>query len=255
MKKIIYYLPVLFFLLSCTQEEEPLYSCNPSINLAIKENISVAENLKRSEWLLLQESYKIPVYRTFSNAKKLLFWKEKFAEVKKLKWSSEELKHIESAEKFMYEYPEILSCSTASDEILNKRDLFMHEWIKYAENELHWNKSIIVSIVACGNKVINTKGYIEVVRKGKYFHHKYRNFNAMLLEDSDTLAVDTTDYNIPSDVDTIGLGDKFTCHCNAENLIDFCPIGTMCDSRVIPCEGTDSGCGWFLGEACTGLCL
>ena len=68
MKKVIFYLPVLILLISCSQEEQD-YSCNPMINFAVKENLSTAKELNRSEWLQLQEDFKIPVYRTFSETK------------------------------------------------------------------------------------------------------------------------------------------------------------------------------------------
>ena len=257
MKKVIFYLPVLILLISCSQEEQD-YSCNPMINFAVKENLSTAKELNRSEWLQLQEDFKIPVYRTFSETKKLFFWKEKFAEVKKLRWSPKELKHIISAEHFLYKYPQILSCETASDDILNKRDLFIHEWTEYAMNKLKWNKATIISIVACGNKVVNTKGYIEIVKKGKLFHYSDRRFNTMSLEDGDTLDVDTTDYNIPdipNNTDTTGIAEPYTCHCNKDNLIDFCTPGTICGNSIIKCTGSLDGCGWFLGEPCNGICL
>lgn len=257
MKYLLLFL-VAFSLVSCNEETEEIYSCNPTINKSIVENLSTFRNMSRAQWLRLSEDLKIPAYRTFSPEARFRFWKEKFAEVKKLNWTSAELQHIKSAENFLYSHPDIVSTKEISDELRNKRDLFFYEWMQTATNKLGWSKSTALSIVASGNKVVNTKGYIEIINKKKTLNLA-RNINNYI-DLSDSLSNDTTDFTInPTDSMTIDNDTssivQFNCHCHKGNVIDFCPLGTYCDNTIISCVESSSGCGWLINESCNGVCF
>ena len=65
---------------SCTQDAEVVYSCNEEINEWTIENLSMIQEMTRSEWLKLDENKKRAAYRGFTQQQRINFWIEKIEE-------------------------------------------------------------------------------------------------------------------------------------------------------------------------------
>ncbi len=122
--------------------------------------------MTRSEWEALDDEYKIPVFRAFSQEQRVFFWREKIKKViNGYEWNKEESNHLVGLLEFINNNEDIFDFSRKySDEQIEKIEVFSYKWIEYALNELGWDLPLIKSIVASGDDIdLNSeKGNIEL---------------------------------------------------------------------------------------------
>lgn len=111
------------------------------------------ENMSRTDWLKIKnKDERKMAYTAMSSECQYRFWKDRFVELKQLKWSKDELKHIEEFETFLSEnkntlFPEDKKEREKSMTAMND---FAESWMKEAEEELGWSKELVYHIVADG---------------------------------------------------------------------------------------------------------
>lgn len=111
------------------------------------------ENMSRTDWLKIKnKDERKMAYTAMSSECQYRFWKDRFAELKQLKWSKDELKHIEEFETFLSEnkntlFPEDKKEREKSITAMND---FAESWMKEAEKKLGWSKELVYHIVADG---------------------------------------------------------------------------------------------------------
>lgn len=204
----------LYFLVSCTQDADTVYSCDHSVNTWVKENLIEIQSMKREDWNSLEEPYKVAVYRAFSLKQRLDFWHQKLEEVKQLDWSIDEMNHIQHVENFIDSHIEMLM-GHLSDEQADELELFFYQWQCFAIEQLGWDKKVCVAIAGVGNKMLDKKGNIQVKKRQS--------------------------------------GQKsYGCHCNTGTLSDFCGSAGTCIE--VQCDKTIDGCGWLFTMQCNGRC-
>ena len=103
MKKWIYFF-LLLLAVSCSQDADHVYSCNPQINKSVAENLLEIRKISRKDWSALNEIYKKAVLRAMTTKQKVQLWKDKFEELKKLKWNKQEWQHIQKALLFLNQH-------------------------------------------------------------------------------------------------------------------------------------------------------
>lgn len=148
------------YLASCTFDEEIKYSCDEITNMWVKENLTKIRALSRSEWINLDASKQIASYRAFTPEQRILFWKTKVKEVKKLDWNEAEIQHIEDAEKFIDTHHHLFVKNKLTDEESDELELFFYKWQKDGIEKLGWTERIGKSIFVSGDPVIDTKGNV-----------------------------------------------------------------------------------------------
>lgn len=220
MKKLYYSLLLLIgviFILSCSKEDMN-YSCDESTNKWVIANLDQIHTMTKKEWTMLEDSLKIPVYRAFTHKQRIDFWRERFKDIKLMKWTREEILHIEKAEAFFNSHLDFFSNKKLTDSQLDTLELFGYEWMSIGIEKFGWTPQT-------GNLIIGTGFTIK---------------------------------NIENTNDSINLRTpvpKLTCHCHAGNYV-FHPcyadwsscIKTNCEKPL------HTGCGFFAQEDCDGLC-
>lgn len=201
---------------SCSEDYElNSYSCNKSINNWVKDHLSDIRNMSREEWISLEDSLKISVYRAFTQQQRLSFWKDKFNNIKSLDWSKEELLHIEKAESFLEDHYEFLSNEMLSDNQLDELELFGYKWVHDGERLFGWPLSLGIQMIGSGEDI----------------HNK----------------TDTIVYRKPV--------PPLNCHCHLGNSIfHTCGLSNGCYGSNCIESGSSVGCGVFLSETCDGIC-
>lgn len=213
-------LSAIFLFSSCNQEQEKIYSCDETINAWVKNNIDVIHQMSRSEWLNTPADISRSIYAAFTHKQRIAFWQDKFSELQDLAWNEEELSHINRAKAFMESHLDFFSGNPLSDEAIDEVDIFSYKWQKYAIDNLGWSKEVIFSIIACGNKVLSTKGDIEPLKN---------NIAGSLLKTK---------------------GE--TCNCNRTD--DWCGSNETCTDT--DCDApTMNHCGTLLLMSCNGYCI
>lgn len=248
---VSFFFQVLF---GCSSKDDDLlYSCNPVINRSVAENLPIVWKMNRTVWLKLREDFKRAVYRAFTPAQRKSLWMGKFTELKTLNWTEKEKSHILKAEKFFMEHDKMYSNDKLSDKEANEIDLFFATWLKEAECQLGWDKSIAVSIAGTPNHTVDTKGTIEIIKKGLILDRKKKviSWNS----DVDTSEIVDTTYYVGGEIigDSTGLGASIDCHCSDKVLNDFC-FPLTCTSSWIKCNVSEKGCGWGWNQPCDGVC-
>ena len=224
MKKITYLLLFVssVFISSCN-EENMNYSCDELTNKWVMANLDQIRTMDVKEWSNLDDTLKIPIYRAFTHKQRIEFWRLRFRDIKQMKWSKEELLHIEKAENFFNMHLDLFSENKLNDDQLNELELFGYTWMSEAIEKFGWTPQI-------GNLVIGT-GY--TIRSDESINDG----NVILKRPEKP--------------------KKLACHCHGGNVIFH-----SCYADFTSCEKTDkcedvspSGCGLFLLEECDGLCL
>ena len=217
----------IFVFMSCSNKEDKKFSCDPNIDNWVKSNVSTIRYMKRTEWLKLDESLKKPVYRAFAPKEKHNFWLDKLGEVINLNWTSKEKEHIIVLYNWVKNNPNFFADDLNQDskEFL-EAEKFEYEWREKGESELGWSKQIIAAITMSGNRVLNTQGELEVVKKTA----------------NGLVRLKTTGLEP-------GAGQK--CECN--RIDDWCGRDSDC-SKNDYCN-VYRGCGWFLQAFCDGMCV
>lgn len=209
---------------SCGNDERITYSCNPTENKWVHENLAEIRCMTRAQWNVLSENLKIPVYRAFPQQQKVNLWLGKLQEVLMLEgWSEDEREHINDVISFIVGHQDIFNDKGLTEEQENVVDLFCYRWTETAKERFGWDRSVIRSIIVSPNKVLDTKGTL-----AKSLVVSTR---ASKAEGSNT------------DVDN--------CNCNTSD--NWCEHAFP-DCEDVPCEGSYHGCGWFLVKQCDGIC-
>lgn len=214
--------------LSCSQDDEKIYSCDKEINEWVNSNIDQVHLMTRSQWQGLSNKVGIAVYRAFTPKQKITFWQEKFRELKTLDWSKDELLHINKAEDFMNANVDLFDSDKRTEKDIDELNLFFYKWQKEAEEKLGWDKAIVYSIAGTGAAVKDKKGSIEIRKKSLKSIAKM----SVLAES--------------------GNGNDPECNCNKESSISCFPAGPPCDKAK--CDKTEYGCSWMWVSPCDGRC-
>ncbi|MDR2410803.1 MAG: bacteriocin fulvocin C-related protein [Bacteroidales bacterium] len=208
-----------FTLFSCSQDEE-VYSCDKEVNVWVKENLSDIQQMSREDWLRLDERVNRAAYVAFTSEQKQEFWIQKFQEVLSLDWNELEKSHIEILSQKILDNPNwFLDGFSQNEAMYEEFEIFTFKWMESAEENLGWDKNLIGAIVASGNKLLDTKGKIQV--------------------------------NIDASV-RLKNGAEKSCDCNVGINICF-PKGCL-DSQYSNCDKKIIGCGFALLGPCNGLC-
>lgn len=237
MKKKTFYL-FCFICLGCIscQQEDALYSCDPSVERWANDNLSEISQMSRVSFLSLEnDAYKRAAYRTFTTDKQRAFWVEKYRELKDLNWSDVEWKHIELI------YSLVLDEEKSIFKILDWENddeslKFIYHWQEYARETLGWNKKQIYAICYSAERVINTQGDLELI----YSPRSKKLTRSESGSDS---------------------GSGFECSCSQTS--SYCDIldheGPDYAYCRTPsgggCKTTERGCGLFWNFSCNGVCL
>ncbi len=213
---------------SCSQDSEPVYSCNEAINEWTKENLETIHLMTRSEWNMLEEPKKAAAFRAFSKQQRIRFWHEKLEELKSLDWSQDELEHILLIGLFIDEHQNFFRGEELTDDELDELEKFCYLWIQKGLEKFGWSEKTAISIIATGNTVIDKDGniMISMTRGGASDH-------------------------------LIDGGDMLDCMCHAKGLGG---LYTLCSTYGEFCEETKCvestlGCGLLLVQSCTGMCF
>lgn len=211
-------------LMSCTQIDESVYSCNEDVDSWVKENVAEIRLMSRSNWLETSDGVSRAIYRAFTPEQRVSFWREKIQESKQLPWNDEELRHIEKIESFMESHLFIFGEEPLTEAQEDEIDLFFYKWKTEAVNNLNWTDKVVFALVASGNKVINTDGDIEPLKPSR---------RGMMLSD-------------PSESTTTP-DRKEDCECSY--------VSSFCDCEVTGrCNVDSNGCGLFWAFPCDGMC-
>ena len=148
-------LVIILSLVSCNKNEV-IYSCNSEVNDWVNKNLYGISTMTRSEWKALDNEYKIPVFRAFSQEQRILFWKEKINDIiNDYEWKEEEYNHLIELLEFINNNEDIFDFSKDfSDEQIEKIEVFSYKLVEKALNELEWNLPLIKSIIASGDDII-----------------------------------------------------------------------------------------------------
>lgn len=216
---------------SCSQDQggEQRYSCSNLVDSWVKANMDDIRGMDRDSWENLPVQVSVAAYRAFTPNQKILFWQQKFKEVKKLPWNKQELQHIEKAENFLNANKNLFYSEKASNTDLDKIDTFFYLWQKYAEEVLKWDEAVIYSIVVSGYSVIDTKGTLKIK-------------NQLVLNGGGS----------SSGGNNHSSGGGLECNCKKDHVLACAPAGPYCEES--DCVETNRGCGWFFVADCNGRC-
>ncbi|MGG6545368.1 UNVERIFIED_CONTAM: bacteriocin fulvocin C-related protein [Prevotella sp. 15_C9] len=231
MKKIIFILGIITPMVfgACSQDDEQIYSCDKYTDNWAKANLSELQVMNRESWLQLPERVNLAAFRAMLPSKKVLFWKQKFEEVKKLKWTNLELQHIQKAENFLITNKKWIFAKKLSNEDLDKIDSFFYSWQKYAKEKLNWDQAVIYGIVGTGYPMMDKEGTLKINKEKR-------------LSMADNL----------QENDEIG-GNSIECHCKEDHVLACFPLTQMyCEKSH--CDKTNTGCGWLFTAPCDGTC-
>ena len=210
---------ILFGLILCScSMDEPRYSCNREIDDWVKENVDRIHLMSRADWLEAEPELCIPIYRAFKPEQRIEFWREKFKELMMLSWTDGEMSLIKEAEQFFEEHINLFGDILPTDEQLDEVEIFFYKWSEKAKKEYLWSDSMITSIIASGEKLLDTKGTI---------YKRSKTAKSILSSDSEA------------------------CNCNVGSLFS-CGQYTECEDAE--CDGTTMGCGFMLLWECDGRC-
>lgn len=206
--------------IACNHEEET-YSCDVQIDNLLKADLNKYSNLSRAEWLNLPDSLKIPVFRTFSNEKKLDFWKEKHRELLELKWTDAEKNHIDDIYSFLYdkvnifEYYDNKEAKQLGDSLLYT----FNKWYEESVNTYGWSVAKIYALVGIGDRYSDDLVTIldrDITITGRYYREQ-------------------------------------VCDCNSSFLCRFWRAGDKCVK--FNCATSKGGCAIFYLLNCEGECV
>lgn len=215
MKKNAFLILLITTLLSaCSQSDEPIFSCNDNINQWVINNLEDISTMTRSDWKELPNEIAIAVYRAFSPKQKILFWQEKFTEVKQLEWSYEELILIQLAEDFLNSHTHLFYKKRITEDEEDELDIFYYTWSKKAMDDFKWDEKLAADIIVSRNEIRTFKT--------RSFEPPSNPFEPPIIQPDCSC--------------------KFDIYCH--------PFA--CEPGF--CEETDDGCGVLSLARCKGLC-
>ena len=210
---------------SCTENEE-VYSCDKTVDAWVRDNLSDIQKMTRTDWLNLDARVNRAVYIALTPEQKYLFWKEKMVEVLALDWNEVEKKHIESLYETISDNPQWFAADFRKNEKEQENfELFTYKWIEHAKDNLGWDMKLIGSMIASGNKMLNTRGTLQIPVASTIRLKSEAEFEE---------------------------GYKPKCQCNTGD--NWCSDAFPDCKDLNTCATTTSGCGWFLLRSCDGEC-
>jgi len=217
LKTIVVTIMFGFIMCACSMDE-PKYSCNTEVDEWVKDHVDEIHSMSRANWLESDAEFSIPIYRAFTPEQRINFWREKFQELKALPWSTGELSLIKEAESFFESHLSLFGPNVPTDEQLDDMELFIYKWSEKAKKDYSWSDQMIASIIASGDKLLDTKGTV---------YQSNRSAGNILLSTSES------------------------CNCHIKSMFT-CDQYTTCEDAN--CDGTTLGCGGFLAWSCDGRC-
>lgn len=134
--------------MSCSSQDDNIYSCDDVINAWAQENILEIRSMSRAQWKKLPAEKKHAAYVAFTQQQKINFWKDKLTGLMTQDWSKEELDHIKLVYDFIIEHPSFFNNDGLTEEQENILELFFYKWSDIAKNKLGWNMKLIFAMVA-----------------------------------------------------------------------------------------------------------
>lgn len=227
MKKSLLIVTILLGMLSCQQDDELIYSCDPVEDAWAKENLDDIRTMTRANWLEIDDSKKRVVYRAFSAEQKLDFWVEKLDKILlENQWKESESAHILLLKDAVKEHLNWFDAKgiEVDEKTFDEFKIFAYRWLEYARNELRWDEFLIGAIVATGNDL--------VMENGKVKDSMFSSNRVMMKK-----------------------REEVTCDCKTSNII-FTTCGSLQNSDCLshPCiEIRD--CGFLTSETCDEICV
>lgn len=145
-----------FLFISCAGEET-YYSCDPDVDMWIKENLEEVQSIGANSFRAFDVSYRLAIFNAITPEKRVEIWKEKVSETLKLDWSIAEIKHIEQLFAIIEDNIEWYHTGVP-DEDLEKYEKTAYRWVDYAKEELKWNNELVAAIAASPLFLSNTRG-------------------------------------------------------------------------------------------------
>jgi hypothetical protein len=163
------------------------------------------------------------MYVAFTPEQKLDFWKGKMTEVLSLDWNEQEREHLKSLYKTVSNNSEwFASDFSKNKEQFEQFEIVIYKWSEYAGDILGWDKNLIGSIIASGNKLLDKTGKIFIVKDSSV---------------------------------RLKSGKELDCDCHRGNvLFTTCELQEGFYCKNDPCKESVYGCGAFWTESCNGLC-
>lgn len=209
----------LFGIIMCAcTNDEPQYSCNPEVEKWVKEHVNEIQSMTRSEWLDSDAEYSIPIYRAFTSEQRIIFWREKFQELKKLPWSNGERDLIIEAESFFENHLTMFGPENPSEVQLDQAEEFFYKWSEKGQKGFGWSDDLIRSMVVTGDKLIDTTGRV---------------------------------YKSAKSAGNVLSSTSEACNCN-QNSWFTCSHQQACNPAN--CSESLSGCGFLMAWECNGMC-
>ena len=149
------YLSFLAVILLTSCAKDVIYSCNPTIQKEVKQNLPKYSGMSREEWKQLPDSLKMAAYAAMKPEIKRAFWEEKRIELMQLDWlEDQDREHIALLFSIFEKFPDFFE-DKFMENSFNKEyvDNFTAEWNNYAEKELDWAFVLRYAVSASGEEV------------------------------------------------------------------------------------------------------
>ena len=151
-KKIpLFLILVALATLSSSCQKDLTYSCDPDIDIWVKENIASIQQMTRSEFIEVNNaSTQRGGYNAMTTEQKHNIWLEKLNAVITLEWTKKEVEHIES---LINTIKNNLDWLEEIDDNNNEFHLWTYKWVEYAKEVLNWRDETIYAIVGTPNNI------------------------------------------------------------------------------------------------------
>lgn len=223
---------ILMLIVSCSQDET-IYSCNPEINLWVKENKQSIDVMSSNEFLSLERDYQKASYIAFSPKQRENLWVSKITEASKLDWSKDEQEHIGKLLIALEEHSNVFS-KDCPEEYKDDFKIWVYQWIKEGEEVFNWSPKLIKNLLFSPNQLLSKDGEIKGGKNKVTRQIKTRS------ED--------------------GGDSNRNCNCNSNSshgegiFSDDCSEDSHCVQGYWNCESKWAGCGLFFLDSCDGYC-
>jgi hypothetical protein len=207
---------------SFTHIDNPkIYSCDPVINKWAHDNADTNQKLTRNELVRLDFRYQVAAFRSLTPNNKLRIYHEKIDQLLTNSSLNEKDKtHLRNLSDF-------IKSDFYSSPKPAKYSQYLENWKSKAYNDLGWSAEKMFLLVETWMTEIEIKN----LTKKKVDEPKKDNLNSA-----------TDDEAIPPP----------TCYCNSHTYCGF--QGYEACSAFSGCTASESGCGFFGGSPCYGVC-
>ena len=215
MKNCIYIFLLLFFLFSCRNRNDLVYSCNPQIDQIVHLKNAEFQLLNLDAFLSMNLEMQRAIYRSYSSIKRYELWKEKLKRViNSREWEGIKLNHIITLNEFLsQEYFENVYAFTE----LPHKQSFARNWLIDSQTSCNMNNVELSFLISS----------------------LFYDYNKFLAD----LKILVTPNNPTGPCSCNVLSDF--CSTPGENKI----------CRYNECILSEGGCGWLWLEACNGQCI